>query len=118
MSKETFKLEKSAKFSVKRTTAVAFRVFGQLRRDRRTFGITIGMPVLIMVIFGFAFSGEASNVPIIVENLDEGLLLGDVNLGNNITYSLTHDARVDVTIGDKTFQGKTGDEFFIKNNIL
>ena len=99
-NKETFKLEKSAKFSVKRTTAVAFRVFGQLRRDRRTFGITIGMPVLIMVIFGFAFSGEASNVPIIVENLDEGLLLGDVNLGNNITYSLTHDARVDVTIGN------------------
>ena len=57
MSKnESFKLKKSAKFSVKRTTAVAYRVFGQLRRDRRTFGIIIGMPVLIMIIFGFARS--------------------------------------------------------------
>ncbi|MCG3219373.1 MAG: hypothetical protein KAR35_10225, partial [Candidatus Heimdallarchaeota archaeon] len=99
-NKETFKLEKSAKFSVKRTTAVAYRVFGQLRRDRRTFGIIIGMPVLIMVIFGFAFSGEASNVPIIVENLDVGSLPGGaINLGDNITNSLSHDERVDVTFG-------------------
>ncbi|MHA1911605.1 MAG: ABC transporter permease [Candidatus Kariarchaeaceae archaeon] len=98
MSKK-FKVKRSSKFSVKRTTAVAFRVFGQLRRDKRTFGITIGMPVLIMVIFGFAFSGEASNVPIIVENLDVGSLGGEINLGTNITQSLSNDKRVDVTIG-------------------
>ncbi|MBY8983145.1 MAG: ABC transporter permease [Candidatus Lokiarchaeota archaeon] len=41
-------------------------------KDRRTFGLLIFMPILIMIFFGYGFNQDIKNAPIKVVNLDEG----------------------------------------------
>ncbi len=96
------KLKSPGMFSVRRTFYVSTRVLRQFVRDRRTFGMMIMMPILIMLIFGFALSGEVTNVPIIVQNSDQGATVfgNSVNFGSKLTDSLGKDSRVSVTLGD------------------
>ena len=57
-------------FSSSRMLTVSKRVLRQITRDRRTFGMIIFMPLLIMLVFGIALSGEIKNIAIVVENQD------------------------------------------------
>ncbi len=91
-------------FSANRVGAVAWRVLKQISRDRRTFGMMIAMPAIIMLIFGFALGGEVKNVPIALDNQDNGYTAtqsSDLNstlyFGGNITTALLGDDRVKVT---------------------
>jgi ABC-2 type transport system permease protein len=91
-------------FSLNRVGAVSWRVLKQIGRDRRTLGMMIAMPAIIMLIFGFALGGGVKNVPIIVDNQDIGYTVAqgaDVNstiyFGGNITTALMGDDRVKVT---------------------
>ncbi|MCW4023807.1 MAG: ABC transporter permease [Candidatus Bathyarchaeota archaeon] len=88
-------------FSSARVMAVAWRVLKQISRDKRTLGMMIAMPALIMLIFGFVLGGEATNVPILVDNQDSGFSSGELSFhfGDNITSSLMTDDRVKVTLG-------------------
>jgi ABC-2 type transport system permease protein len=90
------------KFSSARVFAVTWRVLKQIARDKRTLGMMIAMPALIMLIFGFVLGGEATNVPILVDNRDSGFSSGElsVHFGDNITSSLMADDRVKVTLGN------------------
>ncbi|HEY9755025.1 MAG TPA: ABC transporter permease, partial [Oculatellaceae cyanobacterium] len=92
------------KFSVNRVGAVTWRVLKQIGRDRRTLGMMIAMPAIIMLIFGFALGGEVKNVPITIDNQDNGYTVtqnSDLNstvyFGGNLTTSLLTDDRVKVT---------------------
>ena len=92
------------KFSVNRVGAVTWRVLKQIGRDRRTLGMMIAMPAIIMLIFGFALGGEVKNIPIAVDNRDNGYTVtenSDLNstvyFGGNLTTSLLADDRVKVT---------------------
>jgi len=91
-------------FSVNRVGVVAWRVLKQIARDRRTLGMMIAMPAIIMLIFGFALGGEVKNVPIAIDNQDNGYNVAygsDANptiyFGSNITTALIKDNRVKVT---------------------
>jgi ABC-2 type transport system permease protein len=91
-------------FSINRVGAVAWRVLKQIGRDRRTLGMMIAMPAIIMLIFGFALGGEIKNVPIAVDNQDNGYSVAQgsdanstVYFGGNITTALLKDDRVKVT---------------------
>jgi ABC-type multidrug transport system permease subunit len=64
----------------------------------------IVMPAIIMLIFGFALGGEVKNVPIVVDNQDNGYSVvtgvdsnSTVYFGGNITTALHGDDRVKVT---------------------
>ncbi|MHA2170649.1 MAG: ABC transporter permease [Candidatus Kariarchaeaceae archaeon] len=88
------------KFSFKRMISVTKRVLRQLVRDRRTFGMILALPIVIMLIFGTALSGEVKNVPIIIQNEDNpydppGLPVL-IDAGTTITDSLLDDDRVKV----------------------
>lgn len=91
--------------------AVTWRVLKQITRDRRTLGMMIVMPAVIMLIFGFALGGQVKNVPILVDNQDSGFTVGptstSLHFGDNITSSLQLDDRVKVTLGSFD-QGKLG----------
>jgi len=91
-------------FSLNRVGAVTWRVLKQISRDRRTFGMMIAMPAIIMLIFGFALGGEVKNVPIVVDNQDAGYTTASgpstnttLLFGGNITSALQNDDRVKVT---------------------
>jgi ABC-2 type transport system permease protein len=107
MSKENDEFKsKNLNFSMKRTFAIAFKTVNQLRRDRRTLALLSIVPIVVMLIFGLAFTGEVKNVPILVENQD--ILYThpfppiSLHLGPNITDSLLNDSSVDVSFGDYT----------------
>ena len=58
-----------------RILAVALRVIRQLKRDRRTVGLITFAPIFLMVLFGYALSGEMSGIGLglVDEGGQEGL---------------------------------------------
>ena len=50
-------------FSLKRFFAVIGKEFVQMRRDRVTFAMIIGIPILQMVLFGFAINSDPKHLP-------------------------------------------------------
>jgi ABC-2 type transport system permease protein len=50
-------------FSVRRFIAVFMKEFVQMRRDRITFGMMIGVPMMQLVLFGYAINSDPKNLP-------------------------------------------------------
>ncbi|MFX1481079.1 MAG: ABC transporter permease [Promethearchaeota archaeon] len=96
-----------SKFSFKRVFLITRRVLRQITRDRRTFGMIIIMPMVVILIFGFALGGDIKNIPILVDNEDLGYTTTvppGVNLtftfGDNITTALKSDNRIHYYAGN------------------
>ena len=64
----------------RRILAVTRRTLSQFRHDRRTLGFVVGMPLLMVVVFGYTFGGEVHDVRTLVVNQDEGFRLTPPNL--------------------------------------
>ncbi len=45
-------------FSLRRFGAVVAKEFIQMRRDRLTFGMMVGIPLIQLVLFGFAINAD------------------------------------------------------------
>jgi ABC-2 type transport system permease protein len=58
-----------------RIVAVLRKEFVQLRRDRLTFAMMIGVPIMQLVLFGYAINGDPRNLPTAVVALDNGPLV-------------------------------------------
>jgi ABC-2 type transport system permease protein len=56
-------------FSASRVFAVLTKEFIQLRRDRLTFGMILGIPIIQLVLFGFAISTDPKDLPTAVLDL-------------------------------------------------
>jgi len=95
--------------------AIAIRIFRQLTNDHRTIGMIIGVPIIITVIFGYAFTGETYNNPIIIVNLDKGNVLLSQSLGDRIVEKLKSDDRI--TIYDKLNDYSVAKEFVLNRTI-
>jgi ABC-2 type transport system permease protein len=98
---------KTAGFSSTRAAAVAWRVLRQISRDKRTLGMMLVMPAVIMLVFGFALSGEVKNVPVYLDNQDRGFMPAGsggvtLNVGTQVVSHLQDDDRLQVTIGSFT----------------
>ncbi|MEW6290568.1 MAG: ABC transporter permease [Thermodesulfobacteriota bacterium] len=53
-------------FSLRRFRAMVGKEFVQMRRDRITFAMMIGIPILQMIIFGFAINSDPKQLPTVV----------------------------------------------------
>ncbi|MBU6235799.1 MAG: ABC transporter permease [Alphaproteobacteria bacterium] len=49
-----------------RTLAILFKELIQVRRDRMTFGMMMGVPIMQLVLFGFAINSDPKHLPAIV----------------------------------------------------
>ncbi|WP_460275255.1 ABC transporter permease [Celeribacter sp. ULVN23_4] len=58
-------------FSVARFLGVLMKEFIQMKRDRVTFGMMIGIPVMQLLLFGYAIDTDPHNLPTLVEVADE-----------------------------------------------
>jgi ABC-2 type transport system permease protein len=58
-------------FSLSRFAAVLFKEFIQMKRDRLTFAMMIAIPVMQLVLFGYAINTDPHNLPTLVEVADE-----------------------------------------------
>jgi len=61
-------------FSLSRFGAVLTKEFIQMRRDRVTFAMMIGLPIVQLMLFGFAINADPRHLPTLVEMGDDGPL--------------------------------------------
>lgn len=62
----------STRFSFARFLAVLVKEFIQMRRDRLTFAMMIGIPVIQLVLFGYAINSDPKRLPTAVLSADGG----------------------------------------------
>ncbi|MGV3491646.1 MAG: ABC transporter permease [Devosia sp.] len=73
--------------SFSRFAAVLYKEFIQMRRDRITFGMMIGLPIIQLFLFGFAINSDPRHLPTLVELGDNGPVTRAVIAGmQNSTY--------------------------------
>jgi ABC-2 type transport system permease protein len=58
------------RFSWSRWTGIVVKEFIQLRRDRLTFAMIVGIPVMQLLLFGFAINSDPKNLPTAVHSQD------------------------------------------------
>jgi len=64
----------SSAFSFARFGAVLIKEFIQMRRDRITFAMMIGLPIIQLFLFGFAINADPRHLPTLIDVADEGPL--------------------------------------------
>jgi ABC-2 type transport system permease protein len=60
------------RFTLHRLWAVVMKEFIQMRRDRVTFGMMVGIPLLQLTLFGYAINSDPKNLPTALRLADEG----------------------------------------------
>ncbi|MBF0628836.1 MAG: ABC transporter permease [Magnetococcales bacterium] len=60
------------RFSWQRLRAMMFKEFIQMRRDRLTFAMMVGIPMMQLILFGFAINSDPRNLPTAVFDRDHG----------------------------------------------
>jgi ABC-2 type transport system permease protein len=61
-----------ARFTFHRLWAMVLKEFIQMRRDRVTFGMMVGIPLLQLVLFGFAINSDPRHLPTAIRSADQG----------------------------------------------
>ncbi len=79
-------------FSFKRFWAVVVKEFIQLRRDRITFAMMIGIPLIQLTIFGFAINADPKHLPTAILCQDKSAMARSVMAGiqNSSYFDITH----------------------------
>ena len=78
-------------FSLDRVAAVMIKEFKQLTRDRLTYAMMLGLPVIQLLLFGYAINTEPRHLPTAV------LVQEDSVLARSIVSGLAHSAYFDLT---------------------
>jgi len=60
-------------FNLRRLGAVIAKEFIQMRRDRLTFGMMVGIPLLQLILFGFAINSDPKHLPTAVLSADNSV---------------------------------------------
>ncbi|HEY4302238.1 MAG TPA: ABC transporter permease [Candidatus Didemnitutus sp.] len=60
------------RFTLHRFWAVVLKEFIQMRRDRVTFAMMVGIPLLQLTLFGYAINSDPKHLPTVVLNADRG----------------------------------------------
>ena len=53
-----------------RLLAIAWKELVQLRRDRMTFGMMVGLPIMQLMLFGYAINTDVRHMPTLVYDQD------------------------------------------------
>lgn len=65
-------MKKRQLISPNRLWAMVVKEFVQMRRDRLTFGMTLGIPMIQLILFGFAINSDPKHLPTAVVLADRG----------------------------------------------
>jgi len=60
------------RFTFHRFWAIVLKEFIQMKRDRVTFGMMIGIPLIQLIIFGFAMNADPKHLPAAIRSADQG----------------------------------------------
>lgn len=100
--------------SLLRICSIGLKNLQGLSKDKRTVALLIGMPIIVMIVFGFGFGQEIQNVPINVVNLDKGgigipmMNITDTHFSDKAIDYLKNDSRISISFLDsETFDFET-----------
>jgi ABC-2 type transport system permease protein len=85
-------------FSFARLFAVLMKEFIQMRRDRMTFGLMIGVPLMQLLLFGFAINTDPRHLPTAVHIADDSVY------ARSIASALTNSEYFDIVATARTPQ--------------
>jgi ABC-2 type transport system permease protein len=63
----------SRKFSLTRMLAMLTKEFIQLRRDKTTFGMMVGIPIIQLMLFGYAINTNPTHLPTVINAQDNSV---------------------------------------------
>lgn len=64
--------------SWQRLWAIILKEFTQMRRDRMTFGMMIGIPIIQLMLFGFAINSDPKNLPTAIVSADHSIFTREI----------------------------------------
>lgn len=98
------------KFSWQRLKAIIKKEFIQLKRDRATLGMIVMLPVMQLLLFGYAINTDPKNLPTAVISEDNSFLTRSIVAGlqNSEYFKITHNISSD----------KQGDELLRQGKVL
>lgn len=64
--------DRAPRLSWRRVWAVLIKEFTQLRRERLTFAMVLGIPILQLILFGYAINTDPKHLPTVVVSADGG----------------------------------------------
>ena len=74
-------------FSLIRFAAMVSKEFTQMRRDRVTFGMMVGIPLLQLILFGYAINSDPKNLPTAILDNDRSVFSRDMAMAmKNSSY--------------------------------
>jgi len=95
-------------FSLSRWIGIIVKEFIQLKRDRLTFGMIIGIPVLQLILFGYAINADPKRLPTAVLSADSSsysrTLLSAMQTSGY--YRIDHYARSEAEVEDLLAKGR------------
>ncbi len=86
--------------NVRRVSTLARRIMRQIMRDRRTVGLLVFAPMLMLTLGAVLFRADPAAIPLGVVNKDEGLsipLAGKISIGERIADELTGSDAFEIT---------------------
>ena len=94
-----------------RTAIVAWKEFIQMRRDRLTLGMMIGIPLLQLILFGFAINSDPRHLPTAVLLAEQErdwapTFVGLIGQADGAIELEQHPAQAVQFTGDLRWQGK------------
>ena len=101
-------MKKWHRFSIARFRAMLVKEFIQMRRDRLTFGMMVGIPLLQLVLFGYANNADPKHLPaavILADHGPEGRTLLS-SLQNSGYYNLVRQVKTEVEGHDLLARGQ------------
>ncbi len=95
-------------FSLQRFFAIVRKEFIQMRRDRLTFGMMVGIPMIQLILFGFAINSNPKHLPTAVYAADNSPFSRTIfwALRNSSYFDLTREAHSAAEIKNWLAEGK------------
>jgi ABC-2 type transport system permease protein len=81
---------KPREFNWRRFCAIVAKEFIQMRRDRMTFAMMIGIPIVQLILFGYAINSDPKHLPTAVYSADNSVF------SRTIVYGLYHSSYFDI----------------------
>lgn len=84
-------------FSFSRCLAVIIKEFIQMRRDRLTFAMIIGIPIMQLILFGYAINSNPKHLPTAVVSAEESIFVDTFirGLENSDYFRVTYKPKTD-----------------------
>jgi len=94
-------------FNWRRFRAIVGKEFIQMRRDRVTFAMMIGIPLLQLVLFGYAINSDPKHLPTAVYSADNSVFSRTIvwGLRNSSYFDLVREAKSEADIQTMLAQG-------------